>query len=99
MKAYRWLGHDEYQYIIFCEKADAMEIIARFGPSAKGPTMSFDGMKYSFYFLNTRDKIITPVRFLSGIFGGMVDEDYIGEQCSLAIFLDQYRLEEYPFRR
>lgn len=98
MKAHHWLGHDEYQYILFCEKADAMEIIARFGPSAKGPTITFGGVKYSFYFLNIQDKVIAPVRYLSGLFGGMVDEDYIGEQCSLAIFLDQYRLKEYPLR-
>lgn len=98
MKAFHWLGQDGYQYILFCEKADAMEIISRFGPSAKCPTIAFDGVKYSFYFLNVRDKIITPVRALSGLFGGMVDEDYIGEQCSIAVFLDRYRMEEYPFR-
>ena len=97
MKAYEWLGKDGYQYFLSCNKEDAMEIIARFGLNAKGPTLRMgDGVKYSYYFLNTRDKIITPVRYLSGIFGGMVDEDYIGKECSVAIFLDQYRLEEYP---
>lgn len=98
MLTYRWLGIEKYQYIIFCTKEDAAEIISRFGPETKAPTMrSDDGIKYSHYLVNTKDKIITPVRYLSWIFGGHADEPLIGEQCSIAIFLDDYRFVEDPF--
>ncbi len=102
MNAYQWLGNDGYQYIIFCTKADAAEIISRFGAEAKAPTLhSDDGVKYSHYIINTKKKIITPIRYLSFVFGGHADpyEPLIGKECSVAIFLDNYRFEEYPFHR
>ena len=100
MYAFEWLGRDGYQYILYCTKAEAAEIIRHFGPDAKAPTMySDDGIKYSHYIVNTTDKIITPIRYLSHVFGGHVDEPLVGRECSVAIFLDQYRFEEYPFRR
>lgn len=98
MKAYHWLGIKPYQYIIACTKADALEVMARFGPDAKTPTWPIDGVKYSFYIVSTRDKIITPIRYLSWIFGGHADEPLIGEECSMAIFLDSYRFVEDPRR-
>ena len=100
MNAYQWLGEDGYQYIIYCTKEDAAEIISRFGPEAKAPTLhSDDGVKYSHYIVDTRRRIITPIRYLSWVFGGHVDEPLVGKACSVAIFLDKYRFEEYPFQR
>lgn len=97
MKAYRWLGHDGYEYLLSCSKEDAFAIIAHFGPGAKTVTFPIsERKKVSLYFLNTKEKIITPVRYLSFL-GAHADEDYIGEECSLAVFLDDYRFEEYPF--
>ena len=97
MLAYRWLGIEIYQYIIFCTKEDAAEIMSRFGPVAKAPTLRFgDGIKYSFYLVSTKEKIITPIRYLSWVFGGHVDEPLIGEPCSIALFLDDYRFVEDP---
>ena len=100
VKAYQWLGRDGYHYLLSCPKSAAFEIISRFGPEAKAPTLrADDGVKYSHYLVNTRDKIITPIRYLSWVFGGHVDEPLLGEECSVALFLDNYRFEEYPFRR
>jgi len=106
MKAYHWLGKDGYQYFICCTKETAVEIISRFGMEAKAPTVRLDdNIKYSFYILNIHDKIITPIRWLSGLSSAHVqgahgDSNYplIGEECSVAVFLDSYRLVEYPFR-
>ena len=107
MNAYQWLGRDGYQYFICCTKEDACEIISRFGMDAKAPTVRLaDRIKYSFYILNIHDKIITPIRWLSGLSSADVegahgDSNYplIGEECSVAVFLDGYRLLEYPFGR
>ena len=107
MKAYHWLGKDGYQYFICCTKENAVEIISRFGMEAKAPTVRLDdNIKYSFYILNIHDKIITPIRWLSGLSSAHVqgahgDSNYplIGEECSVAVFLDSYRLMEYPFGR
>ena len=92
MKAFRWLGNDGYQYLIGCTKEDADDIIRIFGRRAKAPTMpSDDGIKYSYYIVNTRDKVIMPILYLSWVFGGHADEPLVGEECSLALILDGYR--------
>ena len=97
MKAYRWLGNDGYEYLLSCSKEEAFAIIAHFGPTAKTRTIPIsETRKVSLYFLNTRDKIITPVRYPSGL-GAHATGDYIGEECTVAVFLDDYRFEEYPF--
>lgn len=97
IKAYRWLGHDGYEYLFSCNKEEAFHIIAHFGPGAKAVAFPIsERKKGSLYFLNTRDKILTPVRYLSFL-GAHADEDCIVEECSVAVFLDDYRFAEYPF--
>ena len=92
MEAYRWLGNDGYQYLIECTKEDAADIMRIFGKRAKAPTLQMeDGTKYSYYILNTTDKVIMPILHLSWVFGGHVDEPLVGEKCSLAVILDGYR--------
>ena len=100
MNAYDWLGNDGYQYLVAFTEAEAAEVISRFGPQAKAPALHWeDGFKLFCYIINPTEKIITPIRYLSWVFGGHVDEPLVGEERSVALFLDQYRFEEYPFQR
>jgi len=100
MTAKEWLGNDGYQYILFCTKEDALEIMSIFGKRAKAPTRDIfqNGIKYSFYLLNVDKKIITPYR--SMFFGYRSDPDsyLVGQECTLAVILDSYRMVEYPVR-
>ena len=100
MIAYQWLVNDGYQYMLACTKEDAFQIISKFGPKAKAPTYRVEsGIKYSFYVINTQDKIITPYGnpiAIAGPHAGDWSDPLFGEPVTLAIFLDDYRLKEYP---
>lgn len=103
MRVFEWSVPDNYDYILFCTKEDAMEIIDFFGPNAKAPTFPWglmwgngDTRKYSHYILDTKEKIITPIRDLSWIsHPDWTDYTYVGKECSLAVILDNYRFLEY----
>ena len=105
MTAYHWLPEDGYQYLLACNKEEAFEIIAHFGPQAKAPTIRsvYTGMiKMSFYVVNTKDKILSPYpnpAAIAGSHAGDWSDPVCGDPCTLAIFLDGYRLEKYPFLR
>ena len=105
MTAYHWLPEDGYQYLLACNKEEAFEIIAHFGPQAKAPTIRnpYTGnIKFSFYVVNTRDRILSPYPnpvVIAGSHAGDWSDPVCGNPCTLALFLDGYRLEKYPFLR
>lgn len=105
MQAYHWIPKDGYQYCLACDKEEAFGIIRRFGPQAKAPTICNPytrNRKISFYVVNVRDRIISPYPnpvLIAGSHAGEWSDPVCGDPCALAIFLDEYRLEAYSFRR
>lgn len=91
MKAYKW-HWPYYSILLKCNKSDAFRIIRHFGMEAKGKTLANDaGEKYSYYGLNLKHKVISPVKMLSLIVPGHEIPE-IGPEMTLALFLDEFRL-------
>ena len=99
MIAYEWLGKDGYDCYICCNKEEAMDIISIFGKRAKAPTcLHDDGVKYSYYVLNTKDKIITPIKNQAWISHPDWCDPLVGKERNIAVILDRYRFYDcmYP---
>lgn len=83
-------------YLVACDKADALQIIRRFGINAKAKTLEVENGKRSFYGLNTKTKELIPLRFLTIFFGGHEGLE-IGHEQVIFVSLDEYHIVEWNF--
>ena len=96
MKYYEWLNKEVGDYDIFlvAQKNDTERIVQHFGTElARGCKSNIAEEWY--YFLNTKDKIITPMPLLSFAFGGQYNDSLpFGKE----IIQFSFNIEEYSFQ-
>ena len=98
MKFLKWKNKQVGDFDIFAivSNEEKNMIVSHFGTNeAEG--ISFPEKEDYFYFLNTKDRIITPMPMLSLAFGGMYNEEspYGNEIKNLCFDITKYKLKLY----
>ena len=102
MEVYEWLAKDGYDCYIVCREEVTEDIVSIFGSRAEGFSILYpvadSPKKYYRFVLNTKDKIITPIK--NGIWISHPDwfGEYVGKERSISVILDRYSLYDcmYP---
>ena len=99
MKAFEWLGKDDYDCYILCTEEETEDIISIFGNRAKGaPELYGHGIRCYCFVLNTKDKIISPIKNSSWLSHPDWGDPLVGKERTFAVFLDRYSFHDcmYP---
>ena len=98
MKCFEWLNKQvgEFDVFLIADANETESIVQYFGvESARGCKSHFSDEWY--YFVNTKNKTITPMPFLALAFGGQYNGDTpIGEEiASFSLGVNEYSLRTY----
>ncbi len=97
MKCYEWLNEQvgDYDVLIAADKRESDAIVSHFATeNAKGCKAYLADEWY--YFVNTKNKTITPVPILALAFGGQYNGDFpFGKEIQFIFNIEEYSLKLY----
>lgn len=98
MKFYEWNNKSFIECEIFAELSrEEINMLLNNSNSRELQCASLDDEHY-FAFINTKHKVVAPLKTLAYAFGGMYDELPIGEElANVKIDIGEYRLEDEDF--